>query len=67
MIQSHCRNCNQDTEHSHMHDCAHGIPETHMAGTERFVCTSCGHVTHARDPYASDFIFVLDNAGPMVS
>jgi len=26
-----------------MHDCAHGIPETHMDGSERYECAVCGY------------------------
>lgn len=54
-----CRQCNDVTEHTHMHNAAHGIPGTHMSGSERFVCSVCGCTTHA-DNNPGDFIFVLD-------
>jgi uncharacterized protein with PIN domain len=28
-------------EMKHLHDSAHGIPETHMAGSERYECAKC--------------------------
>jgi hypothetical protein len=38
MVTKECFGCGKVTAHRHIHDCAHDIPETHMAGTERFVC-----------------------------
>jgi hypothetical protein len=55
-----CLRCHRVTPHAHEHDCAHGIAETHMAGTERWRCTACGHTTHAHQPGAERFRFVLD-------
>lgn len=55
-----CPGCEQITEHRPVHDSAHGIPGTHMAGSERFECTACGHATHACDPEAGRFNFTLD-------
>lgn len=37
-----CENCDEETDHKHLHDTAHGIPETHMAGSERYECSACG-------------------------
>lgn len=42
-MTAYCIKCKTETVHAHMHDCAHGIPETHMDGSERYVCQSCGH------------------------
>jgi DNA-directed RNA polymerase subunit M/transcription elongation factor TFIIS len=55
-----CVNCNTMTMHTHKHDTAHGIPETHMAGTERFECDTCGYSIHKNDPEARPLRFVLD-------
>ena len=44
----------------HLHDCAPGIPETHMVGSERFVCVLCKHVTFADSDGASRFPFTFD-------
>lgn len=55
-----CLRCGYTCEHKHMHDTAHGIPETHMAGSERFVCTQCGHTTFYYSPGAEKFRFELD-------
>jgi hypothetical protein len=60
----YCRRCEDLTEHDHAHDCAHGIPETHMSGTERFTCKACGLTTHASDEGACHFTFVLDGKPP---
>lgn len=59
-----CAGCGNVTEHQHLHDTAHGIAETHMAGTERFVCVICRHTVHATDDNAKDFPFVLDGKPP---
>jgi hypothetical protein len=60
MIRHHCLSCRSVTRHRHLHDCAHGIPETHMAGSERFECAACGRTTFAHSPDADTFAFVLD-------
>jgi hypothetical protein len=59
-FRPYCVNCEDLTDHVHEHDCAHGIPETHMAGSERFICKQCGLVTHAWDEAACHFVFELD-------
>lgn len=56
----HCRICACSTLHRHLHDCAHGIPETHMQGSERFECSRCDLVTFAISEGAERFRFVLD-------
>jgi hypothetical protein len=60
MKTHHCLSCNAETPHLHLHDCAHGIPETHMAGSERFECTACGRMTFAHSDGADTFRFALD-------
>jgi uncharacterized protein with PIN domain len=60
MKQFHCPTCNTITKHWHLHETAHGIPETHMAGSERFVCKPCGRTTFAHSDGAEALPFVLD-------
>jgi hypothetical protein len=60
MIVKECFGCGNVTAHRHVHDCAHDIPETHMAGSERFVCELCEHVTFAGSDGASRFPFTFD-------
>ncbi|MBR1150133.1 hypothetical protein [Bradyrhizobium sp. JYMT SZCCT0428] len=59
-MQHHCLTCAATTYHWHLHDTAHGIPETHMAGSERFVCKPCKRTTFAIDAGSVAFPFVLD-------
>ena len=54
-----CPKCKKDTL-QHKHNCAHGIPETHMAGSERFECECGFYVGNARDGKDHNLIFVLD-------
>jgi hypothetical protein len=35
MVSKECFGCEKVTSHEHLHDCAPGIPETHMVGSER--------------------------------
>lgn len=63
----HCLTCRTETEHHHLHDCAPGIPETHMSGSERFECTACGKLTFAHSRDADTFRFVLDGASLKLS
>src|SRR5258707_15125759 len=66
MITKECFGCEKVTSHEHLHDCAPGIPETHLVGSERFVCVLCKHVTFAGCDGASRFPFTFDKvaAGP---
>lgn len=59
MTDAQCPKCG-GTDFRHVHDAAHGIPGTHMDGSERFICTSCDHRIYARDPGAHRFTFILD-------
>lgn len=56
-----CRGCGNLVPHRHMHDAAHGIYGTHMAGSERFECSGCGLRTLASDK-VDGFEFILDKA-----
>jgi len=60
MITKECFGCEKVTSHEHLHDCAPGIPETHIVGSERFVCVLCKHVTFAGSDGASRFPFTFD-------
>ena len=42
MITKECFGCEKVTSHEHLHDCAPGIPETHMVGSVRM--RSCAEV-----------------------
>ena len=55
-----CPNCCRVTKHDHKHDCAHGIPETHMDGSERYECVNCGYVMQKEEGEAQGLKFVLD-------
>src|SRR5262249_5287370 len=60
MITKECFGCGKVTSHEHSHDCAPGIPGTHIVGSERFVCVLCKHVTFAGSDGASRFPFTFD-------
>lgn len=55
-----CDRCARMRPHKHMHDTAHGLEQTHMQGSERFVCVGCGRTTYANDTGAERFPFILD-------
>lgn len=59
-IMATCVGCGNHVPHSHLHDQAHGIAGTHMAGSERFVCSVCGHTTTRDAERNPAFVFVLD-------
>lgn len=59
-VVAKCPKCSYTNLFRHMHDEAHGIEGTHMAGTERFECSSCGHKVFYTDAAASNFNFILD-------
>jgi len=55
-----CPRCKKEVEFKHMHNCAHGIPETHMAGTERFICSECERHIYKYEGEKLGFKFELD-------
>jgi hypothetical protein len=61
-IEVQCKQCHKVTEHRHLHNEAHGVSGTHMYGSERFECVSCGCATHVSDDNANQFTFVIDKA-----
>ena len=60
MVTKECFNCKKVVSHEHFHDCAPDNPAKHMAGSERFVCVLCKHVTFAGSEGASRFPFTFD-------
>lgn len=56
-----CSKCGGKLQH--LHDCAYGMPQTHMNGTERYECQSCGHAIFAEEGKAIGLKFVLDGKG----
>lgn len=55
-----CPNCNKETKHRHRHDCAHGIPGTHMAGSERYECVECDYTMWKEEGEKQGLKFILD-------
>jgi hypothetical protein len=55
-----CNRCQRETEHTHMHDTAHGIPETHMDGSERYECSICENGIYPTEGKERGLTFVLD-------
>ena len=56
-----CPNCNKEAIFKHLHDTAHGLGGTHMAGSERYVCTNCERSVYANQGAPLGFRFILDN------
>ena len=63
-MKHRCRQCNRETKHWHGHDVAHGIPNKHIAGSERYVCQICGVMTWASRPFGFEFALDLDDPKP---
>lgn len=55
-----CNICKKETEHSHLHDSAHGIEGTHMAGSERYQCVECGNGIYKEEGRKNGLDFFLD-------
>lgn len=58
-VSAHCHTCGQVRQFTHLRDTAHGLPGTHMVGSERFECASCGECIRAEDN-DGQFHFQLD-------
>lgn len=54
-----CPKCGNPTL-NHLHNCAHGILETHMAGTERFECNCGFRCGDAKEAEKFGLKFILD-------
>lgn len=59
-----CPKCKKKTAHQHVHRCAYGIPETHMAGSERVKCEKCGYEMDGPEAAAQGIKFILDDNMP---
>ena len=45
---------------THLHDCAHGIKGTHMAGSERFECKCGFKISNNTEAKKHDLKFIID-------
>ena len=55
-----CPNCGALAEMHHLHDEAHGIAGTHMAGSERYECNFCGHSIHKSEGERLGLRYICD-------
>jgi uncharacterized protein with PIN domain len=55
-----CPKCREEVDFKHLHDTAHGIPETHMQGSERYVCPECQHTIWKNEGEKLGLKFILD-------
>ena len=56
-----CKVCRKETVHRHLHDSLADFPgETHMAGSERYECSACGHAIYRKEGDKKGLKFFLD-------
>lgn len=55
-----CPECGVSTPMDHMHDTAHGIPGTHMDGSERYQCSVCSYHLTRDEADSRGLEYVLD-------
>jgi len=55
-----CSKCETESEFRHLHNEAHGLAGTHMAGSERFECKSCGYSVYKVEGEKLGFKFIAD-------
>jgi len=55
-----CPNCDSTEEFRHLRDTAYGMPETHMAGSERYECAACDHRLSRGECASLNLEFVYD-------
>lgn len=55
-----CNVCNKVTTHNHCHNSAYGMAGTHMQGTERYECKSCGKAIYKDEGIKQGLKFILD-------
>lgn len=55
-----CPGCKQDANFQHLHNAAHGIPGTHLQGSERYECMGCGYKIFKQEGVNLNLKFVLD-------
>jgi len=60
MLCKKCPECKKEVEFGHFHSSAHGFEETHMAGTERFICPECGKTYYKHESEKLGFKFLYD-------
>ena len=55
-----CPECKKITNHIYLHNAAHGIPGTHMVGSERYECIECGYKMFKQEGIEKGLEFFLD-------
>lgn len=55
-----CPKCKKVTKHHHKHDEVHGIPGTHMDGSERYECCECGYAMFKEEASKQGLEFFVD-------
>ena len=58
-IEMECPKCKKQTL-KHLHNTAHGIPGTHMAGSERFECPCGFYASDEETANKNGLQFILD-------
>ena len=51
--------CKKDVKYAHLHDSAHGLPETHISGSERYECAICGYKMKKEEAEKQGLIFFI--------
>lgn len=59
-ISIFCHDCKKKTHHKHLHNTVYGMPETHMANSERYECGECGRSISKSEGVKKGLTFVLD-------
>jgi hypothetical protein len=54
-----CPECSEN-DWKHLHDLAHGIQGTHMQGSERYYCQTCGKSFYSEEGKKIGLDFFLD-------
>lgn len=58
--KSECPKCREYVRFEHMCDTAYGMPETYMAGSERFVCSNCKYRLSRQEANQLGLKFILE-------
>lgn len=58
--RGYCRTCGTETEFRHRHDLFNGDKNTHVVGSERFECLTCGIAYTAADGAPPPLKFLYD-------
>jgi len=62
MVMAICPSCDSSSldQFKHVHNCVHGMPQTHLSGSERFQCRECRFALSREEAKVRGLVYTID-------